>query len=183
MDAAVIAVASFGSAVVGAVVGFAGAVFMERQRVRRTRVGIVRAVLGELRENASTALQVLHIGGRATEYSAETWRVANFELAQFVSDALYRKLLHIYSTLGAIERFSDQIGNDNSIARLAKKTLECWLTRINEAMNELLGLPEAAKFREEWRKLPSLKEEAARSLVDKAARRVLGNAGDEEGEG
>ena len=129
---------------------------MERQRIRRTRVGIVRAVLGELRENASTARQALHIGGRVTEYSADTWRAANFDLAQFASDPVYRKLLHIYSTLPGIRALSGEPEKGNQIPPVARKTLEQWLGQIEEAMNALLELPEAAGFREEWRKLPSL---------------------------
>jgi len=159
MDVAVTIAVGFGSAVLGAVAGFLGAVSIDWNQLHRKRVGVVRSILGELRVNFSSAVLQLHYGKRLAGYGAETWRAANFELAQFVGDPLYRKLLHIYWMMPAMEAISQQFDRE-TMEQPIRETLEKWLQSISETMDELLKLPEAAKFRKDWRSLPSLEEAA-----------------------
>src|SRR3972149_2924436 len=102
MDVAAAVGVGFGSAVVGAVVGaiasFLGLVHIERQRVHRTRVGVVRAVVGGIR----------------MRFSSETWQAAKFDLAQFVGDDLFRSLLFVYDVLPMIERVSEEPGPEGA---------------------------------------------------------------------
>ncbi len=153
MDVALTVIVGFGSAVVGAAAGFLGAVHIERQRLHQKRIGVVRATLGELRGNRACATQVLD-GARGPRrigmsFSSETWQAAKFDLAQFVGDKLYRKLLFVYETLPIVERISQEPrpeGPDDPV----KDWLSEWVEGIKEAMIGLLQLPEAATFRSEW---------------------------------
>ena len=159
MDVALTAVIGFGSAVLGAVAGFLGAIYIEKQRLQRTRVGMVKAMLGELRANAAGAVRVLYAGpgNRSMLYSSETWMAANFELAQFIPDNTYEELLFIYQLLPDIERLSDtpQLGwSEDTVDLGVKSSLKQWIERIKRTMNDLLKLPEAAMFRHQWRIRP-----------------------------
>jgi len=157
MDVAAAVGVGFGSAVVGAVVGaiasFLGLVHIERQRVHRTRVGVVRAVVGELRGNAGCAVQVRY-GARGPgrirmRFSSETWQAAKFDLAQFVGDDLFRSLLFVYDVLPMIERVSEEPGPEGADDPV-RDWLDEWVERVKEAMIALLRLPEAATFRSQW---------------------------------
>jgi len=153
MDVAAAAGVGFGSAVVGAIASFLGLIHIERQRLGRTRAGIIKAVLGELQGNGGCATQVLH-GSRGPgrirmRFSSETWHAAKFELAQFVPDDLYRKLLFTYQTLPMMERLSEEPkpeGRDDPVRDWVGE----WLRGVKEAMAALLRLPEAASFRSQW---------------------------------
>ena len=175
MDVALTIIVGFGGAIVGAAAGFLGAVYIERQRLHRTRVGIVKAVLGELRGNASVAVSVLSTRegnvalGHDVEYSDQTWSAANFELAQFLGDTPYRKLLSIYGMLPGIRGLSAPAA---LWPNYQLEILERWIKASGEAMKQLLQLPEAAKFRKDWRSLPSLEEAATRTR--EAAKDVAG---------
>jgi hypothetical protein len=143
----------------GVALGFAGQWFMEGQRVHRSRVGMVKAMLGELRANAAGAVRVLYAGpgNRSMLYSSETWRAANFELAQFIPDNMYEDLLLIYQLLPDIQRLSDtpRLGwSEDTVDLGVKSLLEQWIERIKRTMNDLLKLPEAATFRHQWRIRP-----------------------------
>lgn len=140
MEIAVTFIVGFGAALLGAVAGFLGAVYVERWRIRRMRTGIVRALLGELRRNSLTGLVALRRGTMPVpEFSSETWQAANFELAQFVSEELYKDILFIYDVLPLVKELCGD--------REAKPDLEWWLKRVKEVMSNLQELPEAAKFR------------------------------------
>jgi hypothetical protein len=139
-----------GSAI-GVVGGFAGAFFIELWRVRRTRVGIVHAMLGELQGNAGCATQRILHGVRGPNrigmrFSSQTWQVAKFDLAQFVPGNLYRELLFIYDTLPMVEGLSEASGSLDDV----KDSARDWIEGVKKAMIRLLQLPEAAAFRSQW---------------------------------
>lgn len=159
MEPAVTAVVAFGSALLGAIAGFLGAVYIERWRIRRTRKGIVRALLGELRQNAGAVITALHSGGPGViKFSSETWRVARFELAQFLSEQLYKDILFIYDTLPTME---DLCSHPVKIAP-AKAGLLKWEERVRKAMAELQEMPGVWKFVPESVEVPAGPEEAAK---------------------
>jgi hypothetical protein len=153
MDPAATVAVGFGSAVVGAVASFLGLLHIERQRLGRTRAGIVKAVLGELQGNGACAVQVLY-GARGPgrirmRFSSEAWHAGKFELAQFAPDDTYRMILFHYQTLPMIERLSEEPkpeGPDDPV----KDFVAEWEQGTKEAMIALLELPEAASFRSQW---------------------------------
>jgi len=102
---------------------------------------------------------VLHRGTTAAEYSSDTWQAANFELAQFLGEALYQDILVLYITLPAVKMLSAV----TSSAKEDQRLLEGWLERAKKAMNDLQQLPEAAEFRPEPPESLALLEEAART--------------------
>lgn len=106
----------------------------------------MRALIGELRQNAGAVLLTRFSGKPpAMKFSSQTWRAANFELAQFLSEKLYSDILFIYDMLPTMEDFCSHP------ARIAatETALDQWLERVKKARSELLELPEAAKFRPE----------------------------------
>lgn len=157
MEVAVTVIVGFGAAVLGAAVAFLGALHLDRRRVGRTRVGIVRAVVGELMQNVTTITSGFGAEEGATRYSSETWRAANFELAQFLDQELYQKVLFLYMTLPVVEQAS----------RLPPETpdrkgvFSLWLERAWEALDGLLKLRETSGL------LPTALETVAR-LKDQA---------------
>lgn len=159
MEIAVTVIVGFGAALLGAAAGFIGALHIDTRRTRRTRTGIVRALMGELRRNGTAVIQVLRSGRAATEYSSDTWQAANFELAQFLSEALYQHILVLYITLPAIKRLS----SETLSAKQQRKLLEDWLERVMKAISDLQQLPEAAEFRPEPPESLALLEEAGRT--------------------
>lgn len=104
-------------------------------------------------------MQVLHGGITAAEYSSDTWQAANFELAQFLGEALYQDILILYITLPAVKGFS----TGASSAKEQQRLLEDWLEQVKKAINNLQQLPEAAEFRSEPPERFALLEEAGRT--------------------
>jgi hypothetical protein len=133
--------AGLGGALVGSAVGFAGAVYIERWRLRRTRLGILRALAGELRRNAAR-LALARYSGRATRPAVETWTSVNSQLAQLLDQQLYEDILFLYMTLHDVIELS-RIPVDSRQADLAT----AWLDRYHAVVNELLALlPERMRF-------------------------------------
>jgi hypothetical protein len=143
MDVAATVAVGFGSAVVGAVAGFLGAVYIEWQRVRRRRVGILRALISELRQNGARVVQILYHGAAVTDFSAQTWSAAKFDLAQFIKGGLYDDLDFAYLTLPAVRVMETENLTDLN----SRQLLEDWLGRMKQIISLLLQLPEAAEFR------------------------------------
>ena len=136
----------------GVALGFAGQWLMERQRTYRARVGMVKAILGELRHNASVFvdLRLVESGRPMCAFSTETWQAARFDLAQFVPDQVFEDVLFIYEDMLPRARvrldewrkaWPDK-GVDNLLSGLAE--------RIKGSMKDLLSLPEASSFRHRW---------------------------------
>ena len=131
----------------GVALGFAGQWLMETQRTRRTRSGIVKAMLGELRHNAGTFVDIRYAGwDLAPRFSTDTWEAARFELAQFVPDSLFEDLLFIY------EDMLPRVGL--RLAEASPQGADRWVSdceeRIKRSMKDLLSLPQAASFRGRW---------------------------------
>lgn len=154
-------IVGFGAALLGAVAGFLGAVYIEKWRIRRMRTGVVRALMGELRQNAGAVIQALYSGSTPVmKFSSETWRAANFELAQFLSVRLYKDILFIYDMLPAMEDFCSHPVRIAS----AKAGLQRWVERVRKAMSDLQELPEACKFLPEGvEPLAGLEDEAEKA--------------------
>ena len=159
MEIAITAIVGFGAALLGAAAGFVGALHIDTRRTRRTRTGVVRAVIGELRQNGVAVIEVLRGGRAAAEYSSDTWQAANFELAQFLGEALYQDILVLYIALPAVKLLSAVA----SSAKEEQSLLEGWLERAKKAINDLQQLPEAAEFRAEPPEALALLEEAGRT--------------------
>jgi hypothetical protein len=177
MDTFLTLAVGFGSALAGAVAGFVGANHLENEAMNRRRIGMVRAILGELRMNGSGVLQLLSFDQRGgIEYQSETWRQANFELAQFLPNGLYLNLVHIYGTLPLVQSQSEIIESHrfpDSVAEIAKSTVDRWLVQINEAITALLETPQGNAFRADWERLPSLDLATGNRVASEAANEVL----------
>ena len=145
MDVTLTIIVGFGGAVVGAAAGFLGAVHIDRQRVHRTRVGMVRGLISELRQNGAAVIQVLYSGAPAIEFSSDTWRSVRFELGQFLNVRLYEDIDFVYLTLPAVSGFSSA---NFAVSVRQKRVYEEWLDRVKAAIRALLELPIAADFRE-----------------------------------
>jgi len=125
---------------------------MEMQRTRRTRVGLVKAVLGELRHNAGVCVGIRYGGPPSSNpgYSTDTWEAARFELAQFVPDKIFEDLLFIYEDmLPRVQSLVQAWGNVWPDAGIDSVVGECD-ERMKRAMKELLSLRYSGSFRNRW---------------------------------
>jgi hypothetical protein len=130
----------------GVALGFAGQWLMERQRMRRSRGGTLRAVIGELRQNATTLLQALHAGKPTLEFSSETWESARFHVGEFLGEPLYYDIQFLYLTLPPIRSlFAGPVSTSELIKR--KDLLYEWAERARRTVDALQQLPEVRKFR------------------------------------
>ena len=145
MDVATTVAVAFGSAVVGAIASFLGLVYIERQRMRRSRAGILRAVIGELRQNATTLIQGLHAGKPTLEFSSETWQSARFHLGEFLPEPLYYDIQFLYLTLPPISSLFAEPAPTSELIK-NKELLYGWAERARRAIEALQQLPEVRKF-------------------------------------
>jgi hypothetical protein len=129
----------------GVALGFAGQWLMDRQRMHRSRVGILRAVIGELRQNATTLVQGLHAGKPTLEFSAETWQSARFHLGEFLPEPLYYDIQFLYLTLLPIRSlFAEPVPTSELIKR--KELPLGWADRARRTVDALQQLPEVRGF-------------------------------------
>ena len=167
--------ATVAAGLVGAVIGsgatLAGQWFLNARQLYRHRVGVVKAILGELRANASVILASLGYGGRdPSETTAEAWHRSNHDLAQFVPEKTYISLSMVYAILPVAsklldpETFKHQVKSDPGLSDLRK-----WVDSVVEVEEQLLELVHAAHFKEEWRKLPNI-----RAGFDREMERIRG---------
>lgn len=159
MEPAIAAIVGFGGALLGAVVGFLGALCMDTRRTHRTRTGVVRALTSELKQNAATIVLGLYVGQKpTTECSSEMWRAAKFELAQFLDEVLYEEIDFLYTMLPAVESLSSH----GSATKDTEVQCQKWLKRARKAMNALRQLPEVSKFRSKAPELLAELEDVAK---------------------
>ena len=163
----------FGSALLGAVIALAGQWFQDARELRRHRSGTVKAILGELRTNASVILASLGYDGRdPSETTAEVWHRSNHDLAQFVPDKTYISLSMVYAILPVASKLLDR----ETMKRVLKSDpglsdLRRWVDSVVEVEEQLLELVHAAHFKEEWGKLPNI-----RAGFDKEMERLRGTS-------
>ena len=158
-------------AVIGSVATLAGQWFRDTRELRRHRVGVVKAILGELRANASVILASLGYGGHdPSETTAEAWHRSNHDLAQFVPEETYISLSMVYAMLPVASKLLDpetlkrHVKSDPELSDLRK-----WVDSVVEVEEQLLELVHAAHFKEEWRKLPNI-----RAGFDREMERIRG---------
>lgn len=138
---AITIIVGFGSAFIGAAAGFLGAVYIERWRLRRARLGMIRALIGELRQNATAVVRARY-SGLSVRYSGDAWNAANFELAQFLNQQVYEDILFLYMTLPDVLRLSGR-----GVREDQADPGEAWLNRYHAAINTLVTqLPKEMRF-------------------------------------
>ncbi|MDO8615150.1 MAG: hypothetical protein Q7T33_05375 [Dehalococcoidia bacterium] len=143
MDTATIA---FGSALLGVVGGFVGALEIERRRVERTRIGCVRALASELRQNVLAAALVRKAGRVVgADFSSDTWASVRHEVAQFIPGGLFDRISTGYMALHGARRVAAGLERGTRLGREAGDAVGIWGEGTRLALNELSELPEARK--------------------------------------
>jgi hypothetical protein len=128
----------------GVALAFTGQWLMERRRIERTRTGVLKAILGELRHNGGFFVEIRAVGldECASTYSTDTWEAARFELAQFVPDDIFDDVLFIYEDM--LPRVRSSSFNEMGDPLVYEE-------RIKRSMKNLLSLPQASSFRTRWK--------------------------------
>lgn len=148
------AVIGFGGALLGAVAGFLGAVYMERRRTQRTWLGMMRAVAAEMRENAASVVMAQY-SGQQQDFSFEAWHAARFELAQFLDKKLFDDILMVYMLLPNVVTVSATVGQSEPV--------QTWLDKSNKTRIALeQQLPRGMRLGPEPDVIPTSKETTAR---------------------
>ncbi len=135
--------ATLGSSMLTAILGMVGGVLLERRRTQERRHGSLRAVLAELRDNA-TALICSAVGGRSNRICTTIWRSEHVQLAQFLNQRDYCELLFLYSVLPGIMRATTDMHRSVEGRR---RLFDAWLARYQIASRLLSGhLPRRMRF-------------------------------------
>jgi hypothetical protein len=137
MDIAGTIALSLGSAILGSVAGFFGAVHIERQRLQRTRVGMLRALVSELIENAHAVQKILLTESTNLEMSSETWKQVRGELAEIMPVELYENVNALSMSAPVIKRYPGEIGQEQA------DVLVQFLLRTRSVLQGLIQLPAA----------------------------------------
>ena len=108
-----------------------------------------------MRLNASLIVALLPSGDERGEVSDAAWRRSNHDLAQFLPQDTYIDLVTNYAGL----QFARAIVNPGIKTKESKfEGLRPWIELAAELESSLLALDYSAEFREEWSKLPSIKD-------------------------
>src|SRR5574341_1595980 len=152
-------------AFVGAGLSHASSTAFEKQRTQRRRAGILRALVGELDVNSFAAVGIIHSQGHVGTIATETWRNANLELAQFIENRLYRRLLALYAQVPVLESVSLHARQEGqSVVESLRHILDRWIEDNDSLIQELVQCPEARGIREEYS--GKMSGSAMRSLLD-----------------
>ena len=149
MDWSITAI-GFGSALLGAMLGFAGSLYHSSQEQSKREKGVVRALLGELFENTSLAIMATTGHESLKSFSTSVWTDAKLQIAQLTSSALFGTLLGTYSTRWVAETALEQLKAGD---RDAVKTMELWYESAQTAHNMLLAEFEGSTT-EGWNEMP-----------------------------
>ena len=130
------AAVGFGSALLGAMLGFAGTVYRTNQEQSRREKGVIRALLGELLENTTVATQATTGLEALGSFSTAVWSDAKLQIAQLTSGALFGVLLGSYSTIWVAEDSMKRLKAGDVDAVL---TMELWYRSAQDAYRLLLA--------------------------------------------
>ncbi len=129
-------------AFLGATATFLGQRHLSDRELKRRRIGIVRALLGELEHNGSRAVMAAVARRTTGGYSSAVWDKAMFEIAQFDNRQIFGALLGVYGQLSFAVEASEAV---RSPADGYYDTLRIWHDAVRKAYNLLLTDP---RFRE-----------------------------------
>ena len=148
----VVLAAAFGSALLGAVVGFGGSLYLTVRANKARRNGVVRALLAELVQNSLTAVVVVGGKEKLRKYSTSVWDEAKFEIAQFASRPLFAGLMGVYGGAEVAHKASELIeSGDDSYG----KVVQGWYDSIRAAYNTLLDEPGLGTITNGWSRMES----------------------------
>lgn len=121
---------------------------IERQRTARTRTGMLKATIVELRHNASVCLdrQLLPDDAPILRLTTDTWTACRFDLAQFLPDDAYETLVFTYED--EIPRLQLSFDRGDAASSILLATI--FSEELKKAMLTLLSLPEASSFRDRF---------------------------------
>ena len=160
MDIGITAAVAFGSALLGAIAGFSGSLYLANRTSTHRRNGAIVALLSELMLNNTRSISLVAKGNRGGAYSSSVWDgEAKFELANMVDGTVFSAFLQSYSLLEILDRAARRIeasktegdGDEEEAIRLGYE-------QTRTAFNMLLdqpGLPSVAK---KWPRMESLDE-------------------------
>jgi|GEM_PF-4110581 len=135
------------SGLVGAAVGFIGAMKIERDRENRRRQGLIAAILFEIRLNNANMVSL--IKNRNIHYSDlhdSAWLSVRNLLGEFVEPATLNELWKWYSDIDRKRRAASDLASQAHDGGAAEAIGE-WLTGLNGASRLLLSEPAAADLR------------------------------------
>jgi len=138
------ALVAFGSALLGVIGGFGGALYLEGRRIHRRRVGYVRALASELRQNVLTAVLTREVGKVVgSDFSSDTWTTVRYDIGQFAGPDLFEALNTSYMTLHGIRRIGGELGRGRPLDDEVSHAISVWEEGARKALNQLAGTKEA----------------------------------------
>lgn len=141
MDVMIIVTVGFGSAILGAAAAFLGQKYLADREFKRRRVGLLRALMGELQQNGTAVTSSILTGADVVNHTSKTWEEFRVELGQFLPPNLYEDVDFIYLLTPSIV---EQSKNGNQTA------IDMWSNRLQIVRKQLRGLPEAKEFRSRY---------------------------------
>lgn len=151
MDVTLAVATTLGGALAGAVLGFLGALYVERRREKQHRLGLLVQLHTDLSRNAVRARGVIKQaaadkGGPLWDpsgpLSADIWEQASVAVASFIPFHLFMKLRTVYDELPFIAAFGERPEGAPDRA-IAIQLVQRWVQLVEELQDEILGLPEA----------------------------------------
>ena len=129
------AAVGFGSALLGAMLGFAGSVYRTNQEQAKREQGVVRALLGELVDNTTFALMATTGHKKLGSISTSVWNDAKLQIAQVTSRKMFGTLVGVYSSTRLMESAREELEarNPNAI-----EALGLWYSAARQSHNMLL---------------------------------------------
>jgi hypothetical protein len=139
-----VAAIAFGSALLGSVAGFLGALHLERRRDRKRRRGLIVMLEGDLFANAMKALDLrsrLESGNDPTfaPISLDVWRTIEVEASEFLPLDLLFKLRLAYEELRIHE---EGFGAKRHGTETAKKLIDLTVELVRQIEFELMNMKE-----------------------------------------
>ena len=162
MDIGITAAVAFGSALLGAIAGFSGSLYLANRDAKNRRSGVFAALLNELMMNNDRSILVVGGGDRTGGYSSAIWDGTVIEVATFVDPDSFSALIQSYSLLETMDSAARRIeesankGDESGLIRLGYET-----TRT--AYHMLLAERHLPKTVERWQSMEPF-EDALESL-------------------
>jgi hypothetical protein len=138
---------AFGAAVLGSLVGFAGALHIDNRRTKRMRTGYARALFEELKQNLF-AVVLTNATGRlvGTEFSMETWSTVRYELGAYLEEPTFNAVSVHYLGLPGVRRICDRLNQGHQMTSEMEGAFAQFEQTAATAANHIGGLPELRRF-------------------------------------
>ena len=163
----------FGSALLGALAGFGGSLFISERSTRERRKGVIRAIMGELLTNSVHTVMAAYPIDQSSQFSSAVWDDGKFEIAQAVTPQTFGRLLGIYSGMWVARYAAEHLAEGDESQM---KTLETFYESVRLAFNDMLSGARQGEV-DSWKEIQAFGPELAELERRMGPRHAKGSAG------